>query len=230
MNGSCVRDLFARGASTRQMDIDWTTIQDAFDLGENDESNESLASIDILRNENESGVQTRSRSRTSHVSDSVPQVPALTSTPLRQVLTQQSATSFHAPRSQTSVIAPPSGFGFDEFTPPQGFRNASQSQFVANSQNESFPHLNEENVPKIESPPIEHKDLASLLGENSLEYTTMQKLMKLWRKNTQPINVEHLLTSPCNRFIAAKTFASLLSEYFQHKFIHFDKFTFGHTS
>lgn len=226
MNGTINRHWFKLTARTQQSDTDWTTIQDAFDSGNYDESNQtngSVASceIDILRNESETRIQslqTCSRN-VSHISDSVPMQPVLTSTPIRETSWQQSVISFHAPRSQTNPINPPSAFEDSLPPPPQEFQNSNQSHFVRCSHNQSIPHLYATNVPEIdlkielnESPQIVHSDLAALLGKNSLEYTIMQKLMKLWQKNTHPIIVGHLLTPHCNRFHAAKTFASLLSE------------------
>lgn len=227
MNGSFNRDMFARCTTIRQTNNDWTTIQDAYDYVGNDESSESTSSeIDILRNENENSVvRTRSRSR---ISDTAPNQPVLTSTPVRDVLSQQSAPSFHAPRSQNNlfdVFDPPSEFRNSSLSltdqslmPPPNFQNSSNSRFIPINHNRSVLILDDEIVPDVdldESPPIQHHDLADLLGENSLEYAMMQKLMKLWKKDVHPIKVEHLLTPHCNRFIAAKTFASLLSEYHQ---------------
>lgn len=224
MNGSFIRDLFVRCTKIRQTANDWTTIKDAFDYAGHDESSESTSSeIDILRNESENAViQTRSRSR---ISDTAPNQPVLTSTPVKNVLSQQSATSFHAPRSQNNlndVFDPPSEFQNSSLSltdqdlmPPPNFRNSSDSRFIPINHNRSVPVLNDDVVPDVdldESPPIQHQDLANLLGENSLEYAIMQKLMKLWKKDIHPIKVEHLLTPHCNRFIAAKTFASLLSK------------------
>ncbi|XP_055296186.1 uncharacterized protein LOC129565383 [Sitodiplosis mosellana] len=218
MNGFFIRELFARTAKMRVADTDWTTIKDGFndsrfETGDQNQSNGSDGSseIEILRNESESRIQTRSSSRLSRVSDSVPIQPALTSTPIRA--SQQSVNSFNAPRSQSDLFDPSPSFQDSALMPPPDFLNASRSRIVLNDQ--SIPHLNEKNVPEIdfnESPLVEHHDLATLLGENSLEYTIMQTLMKLWRKdNVHPIKVEHLLTPRCNRFQAAKTFSSLLS-------------------
>lgn len=224
MNGSFNRDLFARGTKIRQTANDWTTIQDAFDYAGNDESSESTTSeVDILRNESENAViQTRSRSR---ISDTSPNQPVFTSTPVKDVLSQKSAPSFHAPRSQSNlidVVDPPFEFQNSslslidqELMPPPNFLNSSNSRFIPINHNRSIPVLNDDVIPDVdldESPPIQHQDLANLLGENSLDYTIMQKLMKLWKKDIHPIKVEHLLTPHCNRFIAAKTFASLLGE------------------
>lgn len=228
MNGSCTHELFSHLTKIRPLDVDWTIIQDAFDTTDQNETNGSDGSIEIgiLRNENGSRIQTRSSSRLSLISDSIPLEPVRTSTPIRISSSQRSFNDFHAPRSQSmSDVSIPFVLEDNELMPPPSpnvlqnirqTRNTNKNPVASQSRQESIPNLNEENLPEIEfneSPPIEHHDLASLLGENSLEYQTMQKLMKLWKKETNSIKVENLLTQNCNRFMAAKTFASLLSEY-----------------
>lgn len=72
----------------------------------------------------------------------------------------------------------------------------------------------DEEIEESEGDPVENTDLKTALGENSMEYTIITKLIRLWQKDTHPVQVEHLLKKGCNRIQAAKTFASLLSKLF----------------
>ncbi|XP_031617305.1 uncharacterized protein LOC116337117 [Contarinia nasturtii] len=230
IRGTPNQKLFARSAKTRLViEVDWTTIQDAFDSGIRDDNGTKLSEeIDILQNENGNiSRRTRSQSRMSMSFNGPMLNPVLSSTPINP--SQKSVHSFHASHpnnvvpndispidSYTDLFEPPSPFMDIAALAPPGFKNDSQNHESNKQPQSSIPHLDDHNVPEIDvaqnsSPLIECSDLLVLLGENSLEYTMMQKLIKLWQKGIHPIKVDDLLAKKCNRFQAAKTFASLLN-------------------
>lgn len=238
MNGNINREWFARGAKIRALDTDWTTIQDAFDLGVRDVSNganelDGSNEVDILQHESLNRPNTQSHSRLS-VSSALAQ-PLHTSTPNKDQSLQLSRNSgqFNDSRSPVNpnnisfpdlkisvrrdLYTPPSNFQDSFLAPPAGFENAIHDDFgVPNVvQPAQFEYCNSENESQVNennSPPIECSELAELLGDDSFEYANMQKLLKLWQKNVHPIKVDSLLALRCNRFLAARTFNSLLSK------------------
>lgn len=218
--GSVVGEQFARNAKIREIETDWTIIQDAFDSGihdANDDSNVTpvLNESDILRNE--------SQRRCSNRTIASKKNPFEASTPIRSPQLQHS--HIDVPRNalfqqldldfaENDLFTPPTGYEDSLLAPPQGFENTSQAP-INTSKQPSFAHFESQNAPEIDgfvSQPIVCPDLIAVLGEDSFEYQTMMKLKKLWQKNTHPIKVDSLLASRCNRFEAAKTFAALLGK------------------
>lgn len=232
MNGSANREWFARSAKIRSVDTDWTTIQSAFDSGiQDDDGSHGSNESEILRNESENRLQTRSHNRISFHNSAVSIGTMLTSTPVQRTLSQQSEIDFHSQRSQElnlsaiSPIAQNNNNNSHLFEPPLAFQNSLlPAPFGFSSQNNlEIPFLSNQssftpnqNIRKIDLPEdysSQIVDLAAEFVEHSLEYHIMKKLIKLWQHNIRPIGVTHLLSPGCNRFDAAKTFSSLLSEY-----------------
>lgn len=223
--GSVVSEQFARNAKIREIETDWTIIQDAFDSGihdANDDSNASpvLNESDILRNESQRRCSNRTRASNK--------IPFEASTPKSSRQSQHSpvdvprnalfnANTFHQldlDLAENNLFTPPTGYEDSLLAPPQGFENTSQTP-INTSKQPSFAHFECQNAPEIDgfvSQPIVCPDLIAFLGEDSFEYQTMMKLKKLWQKNTHPIKVDSLLASRCNRFEAAKTFSALLGK------------------
>lgn len=239
MNGTHTDEMFLRGAKVRIMGTDWTTIQDAFDSGVHDalNDNESNGSneIDILRNETLNRPNTRSvtrnesRSSTSMAFDQ----PLISSTPNRESSFQQLPGGSHFSKSkslfgdvsplhtsnQSNLFTPPLNFLNSELAtvlaPAPGFEDVNQNDYgvpVLPQQPPDIEYANESQTNEYESPSIDCSDLDTLLGADSLLYAIMKKLLKLWQKNIHPIKVDSLLAPRCNRFLAAKTFNSLLSK------------------
>lgn len=241
MNATHNREMFMRSAKVRQMATDWTTIQDAFDSGAHDASNENgsrgSSQIDILRHETSNRPNTRNQSRSSTSLAFDQQLES--STPIRDPSFQQSRSSFqfndkstsqfdldHIPSlqlhtsaaNQSNVFTPPSYFQDSVLAPARGFENVIETDFDVPFLPQQTPseqcneHSNGSQINQNDSPSIECTDLATLLGDDSVQYAIMKKLLKLWQKNIHPIKIDCLLAPRCNRFLAAKTFNSLLSE------------------
>lgn len=223
MNGIVSRELFTRNAkklvhSSRDQ-TDWTIIEDAFYSASNEFNGESIEpnEIEVLQNESMERRKTRSQSGMSFSH------PLRTSTPIKQ---SQENVPFDAPQTQQKQPETMQVFEFDPpeaifFTPPLNFQDDIISPapgFENNQNNPELPNPSQQldlvpfNAESIESPQIECADLATVLGDDSLELEIMKKLLKLWQKNIHPIKVENLLSARCNRFQAAKTFSSLLSK------------------
>lgn len=245
MNGSIELNKFAKHATLKQKETDWSITQATTAHINRDDSNAEIHDasnevIDILRNENESQIRTRSQSRNSF-NMPAPAEPSKTSTPRQP----PSRLSFRCstPQSNDPLINMDTnaGNGIFDFlddmivpsssnivrhsgsmptsapvSPPIGFGRKIQSESeLPSAPVRRFQRPIENSVPEIDQNDhqlVECPNLIGLLGENSLEYTVMGKLMYLWQKSVHPIKVENLLTPRSNRFEAAKTFSSLLSK------------------
>lgn len=119
-------------------------------------------------------------------------------------------------RNSPSLVSQPTNFDDDD-----GLCGFSQNNSgLANGEN--VPPLQHASGQKImdsesdesEGNAIEQIDLMNTtIDKGSSEYEIISKLIRLWRKNVQPIQMENLLKKGCNRFQAAKTFAALLCKY-----------------
>lgn len=245
MNGSIERNKLAKRATTKQTETDWSITQDTtapIDRGESNVGMQDVSNevIDILWNERESQIRTRSQSRNSF-NMPAPAEPSKASTP-RQPPSRQSFRC-STPQSNDPLlnidanatnglfdflddIIVPSLSDFVRhsgsmptsapLTPPIGFSKKKQSDSeLPNAPARRSQRQNENSVPDFDRSNhqlVKCPDLIDLLGENTPEYTVMGKLMHLWQKSVHPIKVNNLLTPRSNRFEAAKTFASLLSK------------------
>lgn len=115
-------EQFAHGAKTRQMPVDWTIINDAFESSMvEDRTGESSEASGILQSEHGDRIRTRNQHRMSFNELSFNELtPQMTSTPIRPWSRQsdRSAKTRSVSRaSHTSLL--------NLFTPPSAFRNAS---------------------------------------------------------------------------------------------------------
>lgn len=224
INGSVTRELFERNAQIKPMPIDMSIIQDAFESVEHDESKNGTEpsmsnAVECLRSESERQIRTRNSSRMSSI--------APVSVDQSGISTPQSRQSIRCstpiPNVNVSLRGTSSFLDmFDQvFTPPQKFKNSQNSpspiDFDNNIQSDFELPLERQTLPNENADVSEHQrfecpDLIESFGENSMEYQLMSKLVNLWHINKHPIKVESLLTPNSNRFRAAKTFSSLLSE------------------
>lgn len=236
MKGTVNRDLFALTAKNKQIETDWTIIQDAFDSPNCDDANEAnttvSSEVDILRNESENRIQTprqaqhqnEIRLNAANLGDAL---PISTSTGQRSPQSIHFSTPYHLTSDlnfipditdeHLDLVSPPSNFRSSNVTPPVEFSNTDQDGFkvpnvliVSKIDNHHVSKDSDNDFEPMANP--QNTLLISALDENSLEYATISKLMKLWQKSVHPIRVENLLKRQCNRFQAAKTFASLLSK------------------
>lgn len=237
MNGTFNRKVFAQNATIKPVETDWAIIQDAFepfnhetsnvDGENNEEASQVSIEVDILRNESES------QRRSINVDEPLIANRLRSSTPCRPFSRQSIRCSTPLPldsniHTPDLIVSPPSHLQqwnsgselnpSNPLAPPVDFNDDCQSNFELQtpSRRQSVQQPNQNSTAEFDISIIqfdERPDLIAILGENSLEYVVISKLIVLWQKPMHPVKVNNLLSPRSNRIQAAKTFASLLSKY-----------------
>lgn len=214
MNGSCVTEQFQRNTIAFEMDTDWTIIRDAFinpNEPNSEHSNHGDVEIEELRCASSLRRSLRLSIRRSNVNITQPEMN-LGENDNEFLFTPPSSHRFTYNDVDDQIA------DFNIVSPPTIYQN--------NTNNENNPiilkplqtHLADDfsqingNDMQINEMEQTYDEFASL-DKNSLEFKVLVKLMVLWEENCYPISIEKILPKNSSRFLAARTFGSLLGKY-----------------
>lgn len=212
IKGLVNRDQFARHSNTRRMPIDWGIIDSFFD------SNDSAVD---LKNEHDSQFK-RTRNQCVNVSLNEQSQPTFTSTPKRRRFDRSESPS-QSPNITGHVVPPPGEFDFFDDDINLLFHRWNSGQLSPISNVSSFQSSYDETtgitskaivgeIEDSEGDPLYYTEFVAKLGNQSIGYDVIKKLISSWKKDFAPVKFDDLLKVGCNRVEAAKTFSLLLGE------------------